>query len=195
MSGHETPAGDGDGARQAGAADAAAAAAAHATPPARRALRARDIATLVAWVAGCVGAGALVGVFFGPGEWYATLDKPTWNPPNAVFGPVWTLLYALLGLAAWLYARTPGVPAGERRTTWGAFALHAVLNLAWTPLFFGLQSPLAAFAVICGGWLALLWLTMRFGRERPLSGYLLWPQVLWVAFALILNGTIWLMND
>ena len=194
MSGHETLGGGDGGDCQPGAADAAARVAAH-TPAARPALRARDIATLVAWIAGCVGAGALVGVFFGPGEWYAALDKPTWNPPNAVFGPVWTLLYALLGLAAWLYARAPGVPVAERRTTWAVFALHAVLNLAWTPLFFGLQSPLAAFVVICGGWLALLWLTMRFGRERPLSGYLLGPQVLWVAFALILNGTIWLMND
>ena len=150
--------------------------------------------TWLVWVLAVVAAGSAVGLWFAPDEWYQGLAKPTWNPPNWLFGPVWTTLYALLGTSAWLVSREPGVPAGERRTAWIAFGVHAVLNLAWTPLFFGLRQPGLAFIDICLVWLALLWMTMQFGRIRPLAGYLLLPQVLWVSFALVLNGTLWLMN-
>lgn len=138
--------------------------------------------------------GTGVGLWFGPGDWYAALAKPTWNPPGWLFGPVWMLLYVLIGISAWLVWRERRAPAGERRIAWAAFALQAVLNLAWTPLFFGLKSPGLAFLDISLLWLAVLWTTLRFGRIRPLAGYLMLPYVLWVSFALVLNGTIWLMN-
>jgi benzodiazapine receptor len=157
-------------------------------------LGAKAIAAWLLWVLAVVAAGSLVGVFFAPGAWFAGLAKPDWNPPSWLFGPVWTLLYALMGTAAWLVWREPVGTRAERRGAWLAFAVHALLNLAWTPLFFGLQQPGLAFADICAVWLALLATTLRFGRLRPLAGYLLLPQVLWVSFALVLNGTIWLMN-
>lgn len=150
--------------------------------------------TLAVWILAIVVAGAASGLLFPPGEWHEQLAKPTWNPPSWVFWPVWTILYVLLGVGAWLVWREPPESAEERRGAWMAFTVHAVLNLAWTPLFFGLRQPGLAFLDICLLWLALLWMTLRFGRIRPLAGYLQVPMILWVSFALMLNGTIWLMN-
>lgn len=150
--------------------------------------------TLAVWILAIVAAGAASGLLFPPGEWHEQLAKPTWNPPSWLFWPVWTILYVLLGVGAWLVWREPRVSAEERRGAWMAFTVHAVLNLAWTPLFFGLRQPGLAFLDICLLWLALLWMTLRFGRIRPLAGYLQVPMILWVSFALMLNGTIWLMN-
>lgn len=156
---------------------------------------ARAIASLAVWVLATVTCGVAAGLPFAPDGWFATLALPTWQPPSWLFGPVWTVLYILIGVSGWLVAREPGIDVRERRTTWVVFALQAVLNLAWTPLFFGLHQPGWAFLDICLLWPMVLWTTMRFGRIRPLAGWLLVPYVLWVSFALVLNGTIWLMND
>lgn len=155
---------------------------------------ARAWLTWLAWVVATVAAGAAMGVLFPPDEWYERIAKPTWMPPAWLFGPVWTVLYVLLGTGAWLVARDRGAAPRDRRIAWIAFMLHAVFNLAWTPLFFGLRQPGLAFLDICLVWLTLLWMVLQFGRIRPLAGYLLLPQVLWVSFALVLNGTLWLMN-
>lgn len=155
---------------------------------------ARAWLTWLAWVVATVVAGAAMGMLFPPDEWYGRIAKPTWMPPAWLFGPVWTLLYVLLGSSAWLVSREQGVSSRDRRIAWTAFAAHAAFNLAWTPLFFGLRQPGLAFFDICLVWLALLWMVLQFGRIRPLAGYLLLPQVLWVSFALVLNGTLWLMN-
>ena len=155
----------------------------------------RDAAALVAWVVIVVAAGASVGVLFPPGEWYQGLAKPSWNPPSWLFGPGWTTLYVLLGVGAWLVRREPGPAADrERPGAWLAFALMAALNLVWTPVFFGLHSPGLAFVTISLLWGVLVWMTLRFGRVRPMAGYLQMPMILWVSFALVLNGTIWLIN-
>lgn len=165
-----------------------------ARPSGRPVLDSRAIVSLVVWVLAVVLAGASVGLLFGPDAWFDSLAKPTWNPPSWLFGPVWTTLYALLGVAAWLVSREPGVTPSERRWAWIAFAAHAVFNLGWTPLFFGMREPGLAFVDICLVWLSLFWMLLLFGRIRALAGYLLLPQMLWVSFALVLNGTIWLMN-
>ncbi|KFN49439.1 TspO/MBR family protein [Arenimonas composti] len=178
----------------AGAAPSLAAPGAAALPPAPERPGPLGWLALLAWVFGSIAIGGAVGWFTRPDAWFESLAKPTWQPPDWLFGPVWTLLYALIGAAAWLFARTPGGPPGERRAAWVAFALQAGLNLAWSPLFFRLHSPGLAFLDICLLWLAVLATTLLFGRVRPLAGYLLWPYVLWVSFALVLNGTIWLMN-
>lgn len=155
----------------------------------------RDAVALVAWLVIVLAAGASIGVLFPPGDWYQALEKPHWNPPSWLFGPVWTALYALLGIGAWLVAREPGQVADVvRPAAWLAFGLMAALNLAWTPLFFGLRSPALAFLDISLLWGVLVWMTLSFGRVRPMAGYLQVPMVLWVSFALVLNGTIWLIN-
>ena len=155
----------------------------------------RDAAALVAWVVIVVAAGTMTGVLFPPGEWYQSLEKPTWNPPSWLFGPVWTTLYILLGIGAWLVSREPGAAAAaERRKAWWVFGAMAVLMLAWTPLFFGLKSAALAFVDISVLWVLVLWTMLSFGRVRPGAGYLQLPLVCWVSFALVLNGTIWLIN-
>ena len=163
--------------------------------PLPRPLDATAWASLAVWVLATVTVGTAVGVVFAPDGWFAALAKPTWYPPSWVFAPAWLLLYALLGVSAWLVQRQPVADPAEKRVAWLAFAVQAALNLAWSPVFFGLHAPGAAFAVICGLWAAVLWTTMRFGRLRPLAGYLLAPYMLWVSYALVLNGTVWLMNE
>jgi tryptophan-rich sensory protein len=122
--------------------------------------------------------------------WYPTLAKPAFTPPDRVFGPVWTALYAMLALAAWLV---------WRRVGWGAWALwlffaQLALNLAWSVLFFGWQRiglALVDMALL----LALIALTLvAFWRIDRRAGLLLVPYLLWVAYASALNGAIWLMN-
>jgi translocator protein len=148
---------------------------------------------VIGWILLVVGAAS--GVLFGPDVWYATLLKPTWNPPSWLFGPVWTALYISMAVALWLVRREPGVDEPTRRRAQALFAIQFLLNLAWTPLFFALHSPGFAFLDICLLWAVLLSTMLTFGRVRALAGYLLLPYLLWVSFALVLNGTIWLMNS
>lgn len=150
---------------------------------------------LLGWMLLLVGLGSAAGIVFGPDDWYAELLKPTWNPPAWLFGPVWAVLYLLMALALWLVRRERETDNGVRHHALALFAIQFLLNMAWTPLFFGLHSPGLAFAEICVLWIALLSTMRAFGRVRALSGYLLLPYLLWVSFALVLNGTIWLMNS
>lgn len=157
-------------------------------PPAWSALH------LVAWIFLMVGLGLASGLLFQPDDWFDALLKPTFQPPPALFGPVWTALYACMGIAVWRMQRQPDVDPTQR---WRAFALfwaQLALNMLWSPLFFGAHSALLAFIDICLLWLTLLATLRVFGRIDPLAGYLLLPYLLWVTFALVLNGTIWLMN-
>jgi tryptophan-rich sensory protein len=162
--------------------------------PGRRESGLHSTMVLLALVGVSLGAGAGMGMLFGPDAAYAALQKPTWSPPGQLFGPVWAVLYALMGISAWLVWRERRVSSGDRRTAWTAFGVQAVLNLAWTPIFFGMESPGLALLDISLLWVAVLWTTVAFGRIRPLAGYLLVPYVLWVSFAWVLNGTIWLLN-
>jgi translocator protein len=150
---------------------------------------------LVGWILLLTALGASAGMLFGPDAWYAALLKPTWNPPSWLFGPVWTLLYASMAVALWMVRRETETDPGLRQRALRLFAVQFVLNLAWTPLFFGLRSPGLAFVEICLLWIALLMTLLTFGRLRSLAGYLMLPYLLWVSFALVLNGTIWLMNS
>lgn len=150
---------------------------------------------LVGWILLLVGLGAGTGVLFDPDAWYRVLLKPTWNLPSWLFGPVWTALYVSMAVALWLVRREPETDEPSRQRALALFAVQFLLNLAWTPLFFGLHSPGLAFLEICVLWVALLSTMLAFGRVRALAGYLLLPYLLWVSFALILNGTIWLMNS
>lgn len=141
---------------------------------------------------------AIVGGQWMPGEWYAALRKPAWNPPAWVFAPVWTLLYALIGVSGWLVwdgRRIRGAgPDAAGRAALGLYGIQLVLNGAWSWIFFGLHRPGVAFAEILLMWVAILATALAFWRIRPLAGALLLPYLAWVSFAAVLNGTLWRMN-
>ncbi|MCX6358843.1 MAG: tryptophan-rich sensory protein [Armatimonadetes bacterium] len=137
-------------------------------------------------------AAAALGARFMPDAWFQGLRKPPWNPPGWVFAPVWTVLYASMGVAAWLVWREGGFAA--HRVALGLFGCQLLLNALWTPLFFGAHRPGLAFADITALWLVLIPTTIAFWSVRPLAGALLVPYVAWVTFAAALNFRIWQMN-
>ena len=135
---------------------------------------------------------ASLGALFLPGQWYASLKKPSWNPPAWLFGPVWTALYTLMAVAAWLVWRRGGWAAQRRPLL--LFLLQLALNAAWTPLFFGLHQPGLAFAEIVLLWLAIAATLTAFGSVSRAAAALLAPYLAWVSFAAVLNFTLWRLN-
>jgi benzodiazapine receptor len=136
-----------------------------------------------AWVGSLLTRPALV-------PWYAGLAKPPWTPPNWVFAPAWTTLFALMAIAAWLVWRRAGLVS----TPMALFLLQLLLNVTWSGLFFGLQSPGAAMAEIVVLWGAILATTIGFWRVDRLAGWLFVPYLAWVAYAAALNFSIWRRN-
>lgn len=135
---------------------------------------------------------ALTGFFIQPGGYYAALAKPVWAPPAWVFGPVWTILYAMMAVAAWRVWRRGGW-RGQR----GPLALYVIqlaLNALWTPLFFGLRWPGGALVEIVLLWLTIVLTGRAFFRVDRLAGGLFVPYLFWVGFAAALNFSIWLRN-
>ncbi len=127
-----------------------------------------------------------------PAAQYQALEQPSWAPPAAVFGPVWTLLYAMIAVAGWLVWRRRGI-AGARPAL-AVYAVQLALNALWTPLFFGLGAIGTAFAEICLLWIALVTTVVLFARHSRPAAALLVPYLLWVTFAAALNGAIWQLN-
>ena len=126
-------------------------------------------------------------------DWYAALARPAWTPPGWVFGPVWTALYVLMAVAAWLVWRQAGDWAGARAAL-GLYVVQLVLNAAWPGLFFGLRMPGAAFAELVVLWAAILATLVAFRRLSPTAGALMAPYLAWCTFAAALNLAIWRMN-
>jgi translocator protein len=151
----------------------------------------RSAGTLVGWLLACFGAAAM-GAFFLPGQWYASLHKPSWNPPSWIFGPVWTSLYTIMAIAAWLVWKSGGWPA--QRVPLGLFLLQLFLNALWSPLFFGLHLPGPAFIDLLLLWLALLATLIAFWRANRAAGIMLVPYLAWVSFAGALNLALWRLN-
>ena len=156
--------------------------------------RAVEIAGLVLFLALCLGIGALGAAVTATSvkTWYAELAKPSFNPPSEVFGPVWTVLYVLMGVAAWRVWR-----AADRETTQGPlsmFALQLALNLGWSVSFFGLERIGPSVAVILVLELTIVVTALAFRSIDRIAALLLVPYVLWVAFAAILNIAIWRLN-
>lgn len=154
-----------------------------------------NLAKLVIAVAVPVAVGGLAGwaTSSGVATWYPTLTKPSFNPPSWVFGPVWTILYVMMGVAAFLVWRR-GLGAEGVRLALGVFLLQLLLNGLWSLLFFGLRSPGLAFLDILGLWLAIGATVWLFWRVVPAAGLLLLPYWAWVSFATVLNGSIWSLN-
>ena len=134
-------------------------------------------------------AAASVGALFGPGAWYTGLPKPSFNPPNWVFAPVWTTLYIMIAIAgarAWL----AGAPVGAM----GLWLLQLALNATWTYLFFGMKRPDLALIDIALLLLTITAFAITVRRVSPLSSALFVPYVAWVSFASALNFAIWRLN-
>ncbi|UCH33710.1 MAG: tryptophan-rich sensory protein [Armatimonadota bacterium] len=142
----------------------------------------------------CFSAAALGAALGGPGgsNWYERLHKPSWTPPSWAFGPAWTVLYLMMATAAWLVWRRAGAAGAPVPLL--LFGLQLVFNAAWTPLFFGLKMPGAAFAEIVALWWLILATLIAFWKTVPAAGILMMPYLAWVSFAAALNFAIWRMN-
>jgi len=145
----------------------------------------------IGWLLLCFGAAAFGGLF-PPDAWYTGLNKPSWNPPAWIFGPVWSALYMTMAVAAWLVWKRGGFSA--QRTPLALFLVQLALNAAWSPLFFGLQWPGVAFVEILLLWLAIVATLVSFRRVTPVAGWLLAPYLAWVSLAAVLNFTLWRLN-
>ena len=125
-------------------------------------------------------------------SFYGQLAQPGWAPPPSVFGPVWTILYALMAIAAWLVWRSGGLRS--HRFALSLFLVQLALNALWSWIFFTWQNGMLAFADIVLLWLLIVATLISFWRVRPLAGALLVPYLLWVSFAAALNFTLWQLN-
>jgi len=146
---------------------------------------------LGAFLAACFGVAALGGLFTAPAvrAWYPALAKPSWTPPSWLFGPVWTVLYAMMAVAAWLVWKRAG---------WNSalllFAVQLALNGLWSPVFFGLHRPDWGFAVIVALWLAIAGTAAAFWKTSMPAGVLFLPYLAWVSYATVLNFALWRLN-
>lgn len=125
--------------------------------------------------------------------WYAHLNKPFFSPPNYVFGPVWMILYFLMGLAFYLVWQK-GTKDKTVRVALAIFGLQLALNLLWSLIFFGGRAPFLAFIEIIILWATIALTTVKFFKISRTAAYLLIPYLLWVSFAAILNGAIVFLN-
>ncbi|WP_374632763.1 TspO/MBR family protein [Ferrovibrio sp.] len=144
---------------------------------------------LIAFILLVVGGGLLIGSQTLPGPWYAELQKPVFNPPNWLFGPVWTLLYLLIAIAGWQcwrYIRS----SLAMRLWW----LQLALNFIWSPVFFGMQSIGGALIIVLLLLLAVAAFIMAAWRPHRPAALLFLPYLAWVAFAALLNGSLFLLN-
>ncbi len=154
----------------------------------------RDIFALAGFAIVCFAVSAIGGaVTAGSVEtWYPTLDKPGFTPPDWLFAPVWTALYAAMAVAGWLVWRKVGFAGGRLALT--LFAVQLALNCSWSILFFGAHETGAALVDIVALWVVILAATVVFWRIDRLAGLLFVPYLLWVGYAAALNGAIWLRN-
>lgn len=138
-------------------------------------------------------AGGIGAIFTTPNisTWYANVNKPSFNPPNYLFGPVWTTLFLMMGISLYLIWTTK---ESNNKKALTFFFLQLVLNTLWSILFFGLQNPLLAFLEIIILWVFILLTILNFYRLNKTAGLLLIPYILWVSFAGVLNFAIWQLN-
>jgi tryptophan-rich sensory protein len=150
---------------------------------------------LVVWIVVCFVAAGIGGAVTTPniGSWYAALAKPSWNPPNWIFGPVWSTLYFFMAIAAWLVWRQGGLISAKLPLA--LFGIQLILNVLWSCIFFGLQMPGLAFVEVFLLWAAIAATMVTFWQRSLVAGLLFVPYFAWVSFASVLNFTIWLLNS
>jgi tryptophan-rich sensory protein len=154
-----------------------------------------DIIGMVFAVVICLSVGAIGTISTSQNipTWYASLNKPAFTPPNWLFGPAWTTLYILMGIAAFLVWKA-GIGRPEVKAALWIFLAQLVLNAVWTPLFFGAHWLLLSFLEMILLWLLILWTIVKFYGISVVAGLLLIPYILWVSFASVLNLSFWLLN-
>jgi len=150
-----------------------------------------EIIGAVVWLA-LTFAAAWLGAQFKPDEWYAQLSKPGWNPPNSIFAPVWTVLYLLMAISAWLVWKQHGLVLSL--IPLGLYVLQLILNAGWSFLFFGRHRVREALFEMIVLWVFVLLTLISFWMVLPLAGALLIPYLLWVTFAMALNVALWQAN-
>ena len=123
---------------------------------------------------------------------YGKIVQPSWAPPAFLFGPVWTTLYCFMAIAAWLVWRQQD--RLRVNVCLGVYFVHLIFQAAWSGLFFGLGRADAAMLDILLLWLMIVWLMLAFWRVDRLAGLLMLPYLLWVSFATVLNGALWMLN-
>ncbi|HGE72528.1 TPA: tryptophan-rich sensory protein [Candidatus Poribacteria bacterium] len=158
-------------------------------------IKAVDTVKLAISIGVCLAAGFIGSIFTNASipTWYMTLEKPSFNPPNWLFGPVWTALYILMGIAAFLVWRA-GLGEPKARTALIIFIIQLILNVLWSVAFFGFRSPIAGLVVIVILWVAILLTILSFVKVSIIAGILLIPYILWVSFASILNAAIYVLS-
>jgi tryptophan-rich sensory protein len=155
-------------------------------------MAASSVLVLIGFLAACFLA-ALTGAFYRPGQWYEDLKKPSWRPPNWLFGPVWTALYIMIAVSGWLVWREMGFAAAA--VPLGAYGIQLALNAAWSPIFFGLHRPDLGFITILLMWVFIAATIVLFHQISLLAALLLLPYLIWVPFAAALNHSIWRLNS
>lgn len=125
-------------------------------------------------------------------DWYVVLEKPALNPPSWIFGPVWTILFLLMGFALYLVWKDEDMKS--KGLAYWTFGIQMVLNALWSIIFFGLNNPGIAFIEIILLWLAIVASIITFSKISKLAAWLLIPYILWVSFASYLNYSIWILN-
>ncbi|MGE3822270.1 MAG: TspO/MBR family protein [Isosphaeraceae bacterium] len=154
----------------------------------------RDALALVGFLGICYAVAALGGLWTSGSvtSWYPGLNKPSWTPPNWLFGPVWSLLYTMMAVAAWLVWRRG--EGREAKVGLSLFGTQLLLNLAWSGLFFGLQRPDLGLLDMGALWVAILATAVSFLRVSPVAAGLMLPYLAWVSYAAALNFAIWRLN-
>ncbi|MEQ8585727.1 MAG: TspO/MBR family protein [Thalassobaculaceae bacterium] len=147
--------------------------------------------TLLAFIGACTTV-ALTGAFFKPGVWYEGLRKPPWRPPNWLFGPAWTVLYAMIAVSGWWVWQAGTWPA--LALPMAIYGVQLLLNAGWSPLFFGLRRPDLALYELFALWTSILATIVAFYPISPAAALLLLPYLGWVTFAGLLNRAIIRLN-
>ncbi len=150
---------------------------------------------IVVFIIVCELAGFVGSLFTTPSiaGWYAGLTKPAFNPPGWLFAPVWTILYALMGLAAWL-VYDKGARRDDVKRALFVFVAQLILNVLWSIMFFGAHQILGAFVIIVALGILILGTILRFRKISLPAAYLLVPYILWVGFATVLNASLYVLN-
>jgi translocator protein len=156
-----------------------------------------QVAKLLSLIAGTEAVGIVSGLWTASSvkTWYPTLRKPPYRPPNWLFAPVWTTLYAMMSIAMYTVAEKDGADRSVVRISKVLWGMQLVFNFLWSYLFFGRRSPFLALIDIAFMWVAIVLTTIAFAKVSRRAALLMLPYLLWVSFASLLNFDIWRLND